>query len=132
MSQLARPIATSSQGSWTTVGAPTPHEALDEVGIDDSDYVTTSQVSDLLRVKLSAFVDPQTTSGYTLRYRLRSPAGGSIVVRLVQGASTVIATWTHAPAPANFTDFARVLTSAQIAAITVPGDLYVEIESGAA
>ena len=130
--QRARPVATISQGAWTTVGAPTPHEALDEVGIDDSDYVTTSQASDLLRIKLGAIVDPQTTSGYTLRYRLRSPAAATVVVRLVQGASTVIATWTHAPAPATFTDFARVLTAPQIAAITVPGDLYVEFETGAA
>lgn len=38
--QIIRPVATLAAGAWTAVGAATLHEAIDEVPINDSDYIS--------------------------------------------------------------------------------------------
>ena len=51
----------------------------------------------------------------------------NLTARLVQGASTVIASWTHIDIPTTYTEVTQTLTASQADAITNHADLYVEL-----
>lgn len=128
MAQTARPASTSSSGNWVAVGAATLHEAIDESSANDSDYASLLNPDSKFKVKLGTLTDPESGSGHVLRYRLRSADGEGMVVRLIQGASTEIASWTHDPAPTSFTTYNQTLSSGEANSISDYSDLYVEFE----
>lgn len=132
MVQTLVPITTESAGNWTDQAGGTTnlHQTVDELVTSDTDYVK-SEVNpneDTIRFKLTAGVDPNTSSGYSVTYRVRSQGTGgtSLIVRLVQGASTLIATWNHELVSTSFTDITQTLTTSQTNAITDHTDLYLE------
>ncbi len=66
--RLARPSATDSNNGWTITGAPTHHEAVDEVvPNDDTDFIESDVNDERVRVQLSPLVDPESNKDHILR-----------------------------------------------------------------
>lgn len=132
-----RPDADSVDGNWTreTGSNVDLFASLDETTADDGDYIQSgaSPVADICRIGLS---DPggmvDSTGTHTLRYRLKADTANEtldVTVRLMQGASTEIASWSHAGISTTETTHTQVLTAPQIALITNYQDLFVEFEA---
>jgi len=74
----------------------------------------------------------ETTMPQRVRYRYKKENADSTInltVRLVEGASTVIATWTHNDISTTVTESEQTLTAPQVASITDYTDLHVEFEA---
>lgn len=129
--QLAAPISDQSTGTWTT--APL-YEKLDETVADDADFIIGAPglSGDKFRVKLTSLTDPSVSTGHILRYRYRKYSGSTgrvdFIIRLIQGASTVIASATHTDISATITAGSLTLSGAEADSITDYTDLYVEGE----
>lgn len=133
------PQAPSPAGGWTNeLGTTTNlHTHIDELVADDDDYIRSSlqPVDDIIRFPLSnGSPSPTSSDTQRVRYRYGKDAANShvqsLTVRLIEGASTVIATWLHPSVPATVTAADQVLTSEQKAAITDYDDLSIEFEAG--
>lgn len=115
--QFARPATTVSAGSWTPTNAATLHEAIDETAASETDFISTVTAADACVVSISEVTDPASSSDHIVRYRLRGDGDSGITVELMEGAS-VIATWTHDPAPASYTTYEQTLSGGEADAIT--------------
>lgn len=98
---------------------------IDEVVADDADYISTTD-SSICEVALGSLIDPASSTGHIVRYRLTGD-GGIIVVRLRQGTTT-IASWTHNPPPVSFTTFEQTLSGAEADSITDYSALKLQFE----
>jgi hypothetical protein len=118
--QRLRPSSDLSVGEWTA--APL-WEKIDEIPPDNADFILGSDGA-ICEIDLGAgaLTDPQTAKGHALRYRVRrlnADASGSLLVELLQGTSTVIASKTQSvPAGDTFIDGALVLSAGQANSIT--------------
>lgn len=66
--RLARPNATDSNNGWTITGAPTHHEAVDEVvPNNDTDFIESDVDDERIRLQLSPLVDPESNKDHILR-----------------------------------------------------------------
>lgn len=126
MVQIARPTGDAAAGGWTNqAGAATNlYQSIDEASASEADYVQSSvspATPDVYKATLSPLVDPVSSAGHVVRYRIaKSETGGdpiSVVVRLMQG-STQIASWAHHDVSSTITPVAQTLTGAQADAIT--------------
>ena len=131
--QAVRPI--SDEATSNVVGVPTPGGGsgiyADVAADDDSHYAELSDAG-YYECKFSSLVDPASSSGHTISYRLRFAGGatsGSSSTTLRQGAS-VIATWTDT-ASGSFGDFSHTLNSTQADSITDYADLRVRFTATA-
>lgn len=70
--------------------------------------------------------DPVVHTGHIVRYRIKGTS--AIIVSLLQGAAT-IKSWTHDPAPSEYTTFAQTLAEADAAGITNYADLRIKFEA---
>jgi len=134
MAQFARAVADSIDGGWTDqIGTTALSVAIDEVSPSDADYIKSSEdpVNDAARVKLTSLSDPNVGTGHILRYRINKFGIGilDVIVRLIQGPSTVIAEWQHIAfaGGVNPTTFAQALTTPQADSITDYTNLFFEI-----
>lgn len=131
--QKLRPSADDAAGEWTV--APL-WEKLDEDAPDNNDFITgpTGAVC-VMKLGAGGMVDPGTAKGHALRYRVRrrnADTSGSLLVELLQGAATVIASKTQAiPAGNDFIDGALTLSDAQAEAITDYADLRLRLTAAA-
>lgn len=67
--QFARPDSTISTGGFTAVGAPTHHEATDEVTANgDTDYDEADSADTTLELGLSDVTDPELSTGHIMRF----------------------------------------------------------------
>ena len=123
--QILRPASDISAGAWTPSSGVSLFGTINETPFNDATYNTTPSAS-TFRVKLGVGVSPGVTTGHVLRYRAQGTGG--LTVKLIQGASTVIATRNPAITPAYQT-FALALTGPEVAGITDYGDLYLEFTS---
>lgn len=133
--QYARPASDGSAGGWTAVpSGGSLASKIDEAVLDDTDYIESPvgpNASSTFRIKLGSVNPPGSTSGHRLSVRMRKSAAAGqqvdVVLRLVQGASTLIRSWTVT----NLTDVMTTytlgdLTTAEAASITNYADLYLE------
>ena len=76
--QYARPDSTNAAGTWSAVNAATHHDAVNEVGFDDSDYIDSGNGNNsTIDFGLSAVSDPGTyANNHILRYRCQSSGNG--------------------------------------------------------
>ena len=90
-----RPNADDIDGNWTNEAAGTTlFSLIDEASASDSDYIQ-SPVDPMLETCRVALDDATGASQpFTVRYRYNN-YGTELRVRLVQGASTEIASWTE-------------------------------------
>lgn len=117
--QTLRPVSDVSSGTWTPSTGVDLYAMVDEAVADDADYDTTS-ASSSMTLALGVGTDPNSSSGHIVRYRIKGT--GILTVTLMQGA-TIIATWTHSPAPSSFTTYEQTLAGAEADAITDYADL---------
>lgn len=124
--QLLAPASDVAAGAWTANVGGTLAASLDELIPSDSDYIATLSAGDSCTVAIAAGTDPVSSSGHKVRYRLRGDGLSGATVELLQGAS-VIATWTHDPAPTELTTYEQVLSGPQADSITDYSALRVRI-----
>lgn len=123
--RYARPLADIAAGPWLPSSGSSLAAMIDEETPDGSDFIYTSAPG-AAEIRLGPVVDPQTSSGQVLRYKISSPTGSAVTVKLKQGA-TVIAQWSHDHAPLTPTVFAQILSAAQCDSISDYTDLRFEI-----
>lgn len=115
--QRAVPTADVSDGTWTPSAGADLFSVLDEAAASDADFITTSAAADSCVVALGSLTDPVSSAGHVVSYRIIGDGASGITVELLQGAS-VIATWTHDPAPAGWTTHQQTLSGAEADSIT--------------
>ena len=118
-----RAVADTAAGLWLST-LPSLFAAINEPVRDDANFIYTSDVS---KTKLKLDDVLIGAGSKVVTYIANGDGGTAMTARLVQGA-TVIAEWTQTP-PVTFTSYVRTLTAPQVAAITVPSDLYLEFET---
>ena len=105
---------------------------MSEVVVDDATYIKSSlnPIHDVCKVKLSTS-PTGVTQPVTVNYRYKAQGVGlvNIIVSLVQGASTVIASWEHDAIGGTFVTASQTLTDLQFASITDFNDLYLQFEA---
>ncbi|WP_152185360.1 hypothetical protein [Segeticoccus rhizosphaerae] len=123
-------VADETTTGWTNVGG----KATFAAALSDGDDATfgrspaNSTGTQIYRGKLSIGSTPTTLTGHKLWVRARVPAGsGTVQARLVQGASTVIATSAAQALTGVFARFEFPLTSTQAQAITDYTNLHLEL-----
>jgi hypothetical protein len=132
------PDADTSIGSWTTHTGSTSnlYQQIDELQFNDTDYIR-SELDPATSAAKFALSDPATTINAVdvqrVKYRYGKDVSDSqqidLTVRLIQGASTVIATWSHTNIPVTVTPANQVLTGPQKSSITNHNDLFIEFEA---
>lgn len=115
--QLAVPTSDVSEGTWTPSAGADLYAVLDESAPSDADFISTNTAADSCVVALGALGDPASSAGHIVSYRLIGDGVSGITVELLQGAS-VIATWTHDPAPTVWTTYNQTLTGTEADSIT--------------
>lgn len=131
--EYAQPVSDTSTGAWANeLGSTTNlYQSIDESFPSTTDYIQSGSnpTDDTVRFKVATKPDPNVSNGYQITYGYYRPSGVSAInmrVRLVQGASTEIASWTHIDIPTTYTEVTQTLTTSQADAITDHSDLYVE------
>lgn len=122
------PDSDVSAGSWLSTGASL-YGVLDEETANDSDYIYTTAL-DTCEVGLTNPVDPVSSTGHVLKYRLYGDGSTDMTVSVRQGASTEIASWTETDMPAAWTDYQHTLNGTQTDNITDYTDLRVRFVAG--
>lgn len=86
MAQFLRPSSDIVAGGWTG-----SYVDIDEETPNDGDYLesTNNPTSDVFECGLSAGEDPGVVTGHIVRYRARTTKQDGLVVRLVQGGTTI-------------------------------------------
>ena len=120
--QILRPASDVSAGLWLPSSGLELAPMIDEAVASDADVIFTQDPAATCTIALQAGNDPNASAGHMLRYRLRGDGQSGVRVELLQSA-TVIASWTHDPAPVGFTAYQQTLTGTQADAITNYGAL---------
>lgn len=115
--QILRPASVIAAGSWSPSTGASLTAVVDETTADDGDFAYTDTAADVLNIAVDAGSDPASSSGHIVRYRIRGDGVSGITVALMQSA-TVIASWTHDPAPTSFTTFEQTLSGGEADSIT--------------
>lgn len=117
-------------GGWTAVPGGALYSAVGEEPYNDQNWIQSSNdpSSDTFEVKYAGVANPGSLVGNFVNYRLRGDSGLKATVNLVCG-TTIIASWTHDPAPtgATYTPFSQQLTQGQAASIADWSDLRLRI-----
>jgi len=134
------PNADTSIGSWTDQAGGTTnlYTRIDDwPSADDADYVR-SELNPTNSAAKFALRDPgsvDAAAAHNVKYRYyKEDSGGQqidLTVRLVQGASTVIATWTHLNIGGTVVEAQQSLSAGEISSITDYTALHLEFEANA-
>ena len=115
--QFCAPTSDVTVGSWSPTSGASLYAMLDETTPSDVDYIRTGTPADSCTVGLAAATDPAVSTGHVVSYRIQGNGTSGLTVSLRQGA-TLIASWTHDPAPTDWTTYAQLLTAGEADAIT--------------
>jgi len=119
--QFARPSSDTDAVGWLPSTGTDLYAMIDEVAVDDADYIYTTTVDADAEVALSSLVDPTSSSEHIVRFRARAPYGGQVKVGLYQ-TTTLVAEWTDSLST-SFETYAHTLAGAEADAITNYGAL---------
>lgn len=122
------PISDVSAGGWVPNIGGSLYETLNESTPDTGDYDIDTSSGSAMEVLLEQIVSPFSSTEPMIHYSI-SAISGAITVSLKQGAGTVIASWTHNPAPASPTIYNQTLSAAEVAAVTDYADLRIRVTS---
>ena len=115
--QFSAPSADVSTGAWGPTSGVSLYAMIDEADPSDADYIRTATPGDVCVVALEAATDPGVSTGHVVSYRIMGDGSSGLQVSLMQGG-TPIASWTHDPAPADWTTYVQTLSSGEADAIT--------------
>jgi hypothetical protein len=124
-STIGRPLGDTSNTGWVPSSGDYLCLMLDEVVPDDADYISTATAGSICSISLNPTTYPG-TEYQKLKYRASSSTGNSLIVRLVNGTTT-IRSQTQALTPID-SEYTIALTPGEIAAVT-SGYFSVELES---
>lgn len=124
---VARPDADTTAGGWLPSTGSSLYAMIDEVSPDTADYIYATTAT-TCKIALSPVAEPATSGGQRVSYIIDSPPGDGLTVKLLCGV-TVIASWTHDPAPATPTRYDQYLSGAECDAIADWTTLYYTFES---
>lgn len=129
-SSPVRPASTTTAGTYTAVGgAGSLHASLADAS--DATYAESGSLS-ASPVAFKVALPKLSAGNPVIRVRAAGSAVGvALSVKLIQGASTVIATMTQADIGTNPTEYVYSLTGGQAASITDWGDLSLEFSGTA-
>lgn len=136
--QLLVPDADTTVGNWTThTGSATNlYQQIDEDSANDSDFIQSEPAPSASVVKFglsNGSPTPTADDTQRVRYRYSKDADDGVsldlTVSLVEGASTVIASWTHVGITTTLTTANQVLTAPQKASITDYDNLFIQFEA---
>ena len=122
--KVARPDSTVGAGAWTGNPLAAHHLNIDEVTLDDTDYVQVIGSTTTLEVGLSEIISPPAGVGGNMRFRVQVVGSGApekMTVRLCEGpgCGTVIKDWVDQTLPAAWTDIRSFPSPrGEVAAIT--------------
>ena len=125
--QLLRPTSDISPGPWTASSGTDRFAMIDEVTASSADYITTSSTGTGKYKLTPGALDPLSSTGHTLRVEAQS-TGGGLTVQLVQGAATVICSFSPA-VTGTYAIYPYTLSGAECDAITDYTDLYLWLTS---
>lgn len=121
--QRAAPTSTVTAGSWLpSTGASLPAMIDEQTPDDDGDYIATQTPGDYCEFAISVLIDPTTGTNHLPAYRIWGNGTSGIEVTVKQGA-TVIATFTHDPAPTTPTTYNQTLSGTEADSITDYSDI---------
>lgn len=120
--QFSRPSSDVSNTGWTASNGSDLFAMLDETSAGDTDYISTAGAGSVCVIGMQAATDPGVSVGHVVRYRLRGDGSAGVQVELLQN-TTVIAAWTHDPAPTTYTNYSQTLTGPQADSISNYGAL---------
>lgn len=115
--QIARAQSDIAAGAWTPSSGATVAGVIDEAVPSDGDFASSNTAADVCTVALAALSDPAASTGHVVRYRISGDGVSGMQVQLLQD-TTVIATWTHDPAPTTPTTYNQTLSGTQADSIT--------------
>jgi hypothetical protein len=128
---ISAPSSDVVVNSWTTDGGGSTnlYATIDETAASDTDYVQSPAAptaGQYYAAGLQASSDPLSSSGHIVHYRYQKNVSGGAVdltVDLRQGASIVIASWTHTDIGSSWTTQNQTLSGAEADSITDYSDL---------
>ena len=133
--QYARPDSTSSAGGFTVSGAPTLHEAIDEVTANgDTDYIVSVITSNEAHLGLSSVTDPNTGANHIMRFQAWSEKKNQVgqLTLYENSGNTLIATYNFSnPNRQAWTDLSFTLSTAEADSITDYLDLSIRFNNSA-
>ena len=117
------PTSDVAAGAWQASTGVDLYAMIDEATPSAADYIYTNSAS----TSEVAFgtIPPPGVGSHTVSYEIKGDGAATLSVSLKMGA-TVIATWSHSPAPASDTRYDQSLSAPEIAAITDYSDLRLE------
>ena len=136
--ELLVPDTDTTVGNWTTdTGATTGlYLQIDEASANDADFIQSEAAPSASAVKFrlsDPAVAPIVADTQRVTYRYGKDADDGVAldltVSLIEGASTVIASWTHLDIPVTLNTADQVLTGPQKTAITNHSDLFIQFEA---
>lgn len=99
--QFARPSSDVSAGTWSPSTGGSIAACIDETPFSDTDYASAT-ANGTFRVNLSSVSTPDTGTR-TVRFRSAGSSAKKLIVSLIEGASTTVASTTIDPLPAAVT-----------------------------
>ena len=132
------PMADDSVGNWTTNtgSASNLYQQIDEILVNDTDYIRSEPAPSASAVRFTlsdGSTTPVVEEDQRVRYRYGKDVDDgtplNLTVRLIEGASTVRATWVHSDISPALLTANQVLTEPQKASITDYNNLYIEFEA---
>jgi len=100
--QFSRPSSDVSAGTWTPSTGGSIAACIDETPFSDTDYASAT-ANGTFRVNLSSVSTPDTGTR-TVRFRSGGSSAKKLIVSLIEGASTSVASTTIDPLPAAVTN----------------------------
>lgn len=120
--QKAYPNADVSNTGWTPSTGAEDFAVVNETPPNDANYLSTDSNA-TVRMGLSALSTPDTGTR-SFKYRISGSPEKKLISRIIEGASTVVQSFTVDPLPAAPTDYSQTVTGS----ITNYSDLDVEFE----
>lgn len=119
--QLIRPTSDILATNWTVTPSGTNFAAVDDTGVDDTDYTGTGTGGALLKLGLANATAVPSTVSHVINVRARgsaTPCTITVEMRLSDGTTVVLPATSIGTMTVSFTDFQVTLSQAQAAAIT--------------
>jgi hypothetical protein len=127
---IYRPLSDVSAGNWTPSSGGSHYAMLNESSPDDGNYSQSgvNPTDDAMKVRFTSPGARPVNTGHIIRYRIKQQGGANMTVRLKQGVTTV-ASWTHTPAPVDWTTYERTLSEGEASSLTSGDPMDIETEA---
>jgi hypothetical protein len=124
--QILSPSSVVSAGSWLSNPSGTLQSCVNELVPSTAEFIETFTDGDVVNLAVPSAVEPLAGQKNRVKYMIKGSSGNGCTVELLSN-TTVIATWTHNPAPTDWTTYSQLLTAPQLASISDFNNLRIRI-----